>query len=282
MWEKRSRILFLTGLGFSGLIMSQIVAYALHLLLGLEIKHNLIQFCASTASIYGLDGVEYAFDIVVFYTLLLTVGLIVQQQWASWCTYRRLQSKRDERMTAELNGQYGGGGEPILVVACDEPRAFTMNLLNPKVILSTGLIRLLDARELEAVIHHEMYHWKHGDPLKTFVLSLCSSVMGYVPLLRWVHQKYRTVREVLADHYAIEQLGSSIEIGSALLKLLKYRKSETMVFSYVSFADNSINCRIQLILDPQSEIPFKLPLKLILISFHTVLLLGAMFFFATL
>jgi Zn-dependent protease with chaperone function len=68
-----------------------------------------------------------------------------------------------------------------------------MGFLNPKIILSTGLFNLLDKNELEAAIYHELYHKKHRAPLKIFLLSLFASI------LKWFHQKYKIIREVLAD-----------------------------------------------------------------------------------
>ncbi|UUZ82422.1 hypothetical protein LJK88_50060 [Paenibacillus sp. P26] len=52
-----------------------------------------------------------------------------------------------------------------------------------------------------------------------------------------------------------------------------------MPFPNVSFADTSINYRIRLILNPEAEIPLKLPLTPTMISIQALLFLGAMFCF---
>ena len=41
-----------------------------------------------------------------------------------------------------------------------------MGFVRPKIVLSTGLMSLLNDDELKAVIYHEMYHKENRDPLK--------------------------------------------------------------------------------------------------------------------
>ncbi|UUZ82423.1 M56 family metallopeptidase [Paenibacillus sp. P26] len=212
MWENRSKTMFISGLALSGLILFQMSMYAMHMLLGWEIKHNLIQFCSRTAAALGLSSLVYGLDMLVLYTILSLILHTGRQSLLSDRAFRSLEAVKNERLTREFNMKYAGGLSHIMVVEQERPMAFTMNLLKPRIILSTGLIRLLDNRELEAVIYHEMYHLKHGDPLKTFLMSLCASVMWYIPLLKWLHQKYKIVREVLADHYAMSRQGSAAEL----------------------------------------------------------------------
>jgi len=59
-----------------------------------------------------------------------------------------------------------------------------------------------------------------------------------------------------------------MDLGSALLKMLKTVNRANMPFSYVSFADASANYRIKYILDPQTEIPLKLPFMLTITSIY--------------
>jgi beta-lactamase regulating signal transducer with metallopeptidase domain len=101
--------------------------------------------------------------------------------------------------------------------------------------------------------------------------------MWYIPILKWFHQKYKIIREVLADHYAINRQGTPMDLGSALLKMLKTVNRANMPFSYVLFADASANYRIKYILDPQTEIPLKLPFMLTITSIYVFLMLCILF-----
>ncbi|MCZ8514492.1 M56 family metallopeptidase [Paenibacillus filicis] len=281
MWENRSKTMFITGLALSGVLLVQMTLYAMHMLLGWEIRHNLIQFCTRTAVAIGWSSLVYALNLLVLYTILSLILRTGRQLLLSGRAYRRLKAAEEVRLSRMLNRRFSGGRDHIMVVEQQRPLAFTMNLLKPKIILSTGLIDLLEPEELEVVVYHEQYHRKHGDPLKTFLMSLGASVLWYIPLLPWLYHKYTIVREVLADHEAMNRLGSSAELGSALLKLLKQGEASSARRPYasVSFADTSINYRIRLILNPEEELPLGLPLTPTMISIQTTLLLGSLFFF---
>jgi beta-lactamase regulating signal transducer with metallopeptidase domain len=277
MSKNRSKAIFITCTFIAGTILFQMGMYVLYVLLGWDPKFNLIQVCHSVARSLGLSSVEYMLDALVFYTVFLSIWKIGKQLFAANKIYKRLAIYRHEQLTQEINRKYNEGNQDFTVISCSAPIAVTMGFLNPKIILSTGLLNLLDKNELEAVIYHELYHKKHRDPLKIFLLSLFASIMWYIPILKWFHQKYKIIREILADHYAINRQGTSVDLGSALLKMLKTVNRANMPFSYVSFADTSVNYRIKYILDPQTEIPLKLPFMLTITSIYVFLMLCILF-----
>ncbi|WP_017437689.1 M56 family metallopeptidase [Saccharococcus caldoxylosilyticus] len=277
MSKNRSRVIFITCTCIAGTILFQMGMYVLYVLLGWDPKFNLIQVCHSVARSLGLSSVEYMLDALVFYTVFLSIWEIGKQLFAANKIDKRLAVYRHEQLTQEINRKYNEGNQDFTVISCSAPIAVTMGFLNPKIILSTGLFNLLDKNELEAVIYHELYHKKHRDPLKIFLLSLFASIMWYIPILKWFHQKYKIIREVLADHYAINRQGTPVDLGSALLKMLKTVNRANMPFSYVSFADTSVNYRIKYILDPQTEIPLKLPFMLTITSIYVFLMLCILF-----
>ena len=124
-------------------------------------------------------------------------------------------------LTNEMNQTYGEGKEDFIVISHPAPMAITMGFMQPKIVISTGLINLLTNDELKAVIAHEMYHKENRDPLKDIFISLCASTIGYIPILKWFNQQYRIIQELLADEFAIEKQETSVHLGSALLKMLK-------------------------------------------------------------
>jgi beta-lactamase regulating signal transducer with metallopeptidase domain len=278
MSKNPSKVIFITCTFIAGTILFQMGMYVLYVLLDWDLKFNLIQVCHSVARSLGLSSVEYMLDALVFYTVFLSIWKIGKQLFVANKIYKRLSVYRHEQLTQEINRKYSEGNQDFTVIACSAPIAVTMGFLNPKIILSTGLLNLLDKNEVEAVIYHELYHKKHRDPLKIFLLSLFASIMWYIPILKWFHQKYKIVREILADNYAINRQGTSVDLGSALLKMLKTGNRANMPFSYVSFTDTSVNYRIKYILDPQTEIPLKLPFMLTVTSIYVFLMLCILFF----
>ena len=88
------------------------------------------------------------------------------------------------------------------------------------------------------------------------------------------------MKELLADEYAIEKQQTSVNLGSALLKMLKVCKHEKMPFVYASFADTSVNYRIDYILNPLKGIQMKLPVKVTLMSVTIFCFICALFIYA--
>jgi len=277
MLENRSKLIFGSCVVIAGVIFFQMGMYALHVLLGWGLDYNVIQFCTSLVRKLGLASVGYVLDVLVFYTIFLSVWITAKQLFLSHKAYQRITVYRHEQLTIEINQQYAAGKHHITVMCHPEPIAFTMGFLKPKIILSTGLLQLLDKTELDAVILHELYHQKHGDPVKTFVLHLLATVMWYLPIINCLMQKYKMIRELLADQYAVNEQGTPTHVGSALLKLLKKGQATPLPFSHVSFADTSINYRIKQLLDPQTNIPLTFPLKQTVISLQMLLLLCGSF-----
>jgi Zn-dependent protease with chaperone function len=278
MWEKRSKVMFGSSVLIAGVLLVQMGMYAMKVLAGWELHFNLVDVCSTLMRKYFIPEFAYVLDAFVFYTLFFLVFTLVRQIVLSTRTYRRLKNDRHEGHCITVNQAFCGSGkeEAILVIEHPAPVAFTMGLWKPRIILSTGLMKLLDHNELKAVIYHEMYHQKHRDPVKTFVLTLFAAVMWYLPILKWFRHQYNIVREVMADHYAVNRLGSGKDLGGALVKMLKYGRTASMPVA-VSFSDTSINYRIRRLLDPDMDIPLRLPFTPTMISVQVLLLLCSLF-----
>lgn len=280
MWTNRSRLIFVSCLLIAGLILTQMGMYALHLLFGRELSFNILQLCNSWLRSLGFLKTSYFLGGLVLYTFAMCLWLLGKQLFLSQHMYRKLL--RDQTNLGSVQPMYKldvPGAADIHLVSSTKPMAFTMGYLKPRIFMTTGLVQLLDKNEIQAVIYHERQHQQSADPLKTLILSLCASVFWYIPLLKWMLHHYKIAREIVADQYAIQQLGSSVELGSALLKLVKRGTVFTMPFTYASFADTSVNYRINQILDPQAKISFKPPITSTLISLQIIVLISILFVF---
>lgn len=280
MWKNRSTFIFSSMLLIAAVLFCQMVMYAMKVLAGWELHFNLVEACSTLMQNYGLSKFIYVLDAYVFCTLISVPFLFVRQMLLSRSAYRKLLGRRNNELTQQMNARFNEGQKRMMIIEHTSPIAFTMGMWSPLVIVSTGLMELLDEDELEAVIHHEAFHQMHRDPLRMFVLSLLASVMWYMPIMRWSKQQYNIIREVLADHYAIQRLGTAAHLGSALLKMLKQGKTSRMPFAYVSFADTSINYRIRQLLEPETDIPMKLPFTPAIVSLQVLLALCLLFFAA--
>lgn len=280
MSKYQSSLLLIVSLVISGIIMLQMSIYMFSSLAGWNMKFNLIAVCHSWLKSLGLSSLKYVLDGLVIYTLVFSLWKIGSQLFQSQRMKRRLQQYKEKKLTTEMNQKYGRGTEEIIVFSYPTPTAFTMGLITPKIILSTGLIHYLSHEELDAVIYHEMYHKDQLDPLKVCLLSLSSSILWYIPIQKWLYHQFNIIQEILADKFAIKKQETSVNISSALLKMIHIGKKEKMPFKYVSFAATSVNYRIESLLNPINGTQMQLPLKIIIKSSIIFSLICGLFIYA--
>jgi Zn-dependent protease with chaperone function len=104
------------------------------------------------------------------------------------------------------------------VVAADEPLALTYRLARPRIMVSTGLIAVLTAAELSAVLAHERCHLRQRDPLRLLAARLLAAYGCYLPITGWLARRLALRRELAADRAAAGFAGRGVLAG-ALLKL---------------------------------------------------------------
>ncbi|HCO78754.1 MULTISPECIES: M56 family metallopeptidase [Bacillus] len=272
MIKMKSSLLFLGGILIGLVIFYQMGYYVLSSFFGWNQAYNLIHVCQSVLEFYGFTPLKYFLDAFVLYTLGFAVFYMTKQVRKYLHFKRNMMMAVDQHATQSLSDNYRN---EIIVFHCHEPLAFAMGMLRPKVYLSTALIDMLDEGEIDAVVYHELHHKYSYDPLKTFAFSMLTKVIWYIPVLKHMRQSYSVFREVIADDYAIQQTGTELGVGQALLKLIKNRTQFQKQTKFaVSFGDRALNLRIQKILNPTYNIPFNVPLIPIVTS--TILMLVLM------
>ncbi|MCG7335670.1 M56 family metallopeptidase [Sporosarcina sp. ACRSM] len=280
MHKRHSTTMFIVTLMISGTILFQMGYYLLSMLAGWNVRFNLVAVCHSWLKMIGLSSLEYVLNALVIYTFLFSIYKIISQWVQASHMKKRFEQYKENKLTSEMNENYSGGQEDFLIFSHPVPLAITMGFKRPKIVLSTGLINLLNEEELKAVITHEMAHKTNRDPLAIFLMTLCAATMWYIPILKWFSQQYGIIKELQADEYAIEQQGTSVHLGSALLKMLKAGQPENMGFTYASFADTSVNYRMNYLLNPLNGFKPKLPMQMTILSLAVFSLISALFIYA--
>lgn len=272
-WSLRSKWMFGFCLMLIGFTLLQMGMYAAHTLFGWEkAAFNVFELCESLIKRYSLLLLSYIMKLAVFGTFVHLMYVTVKQWLGVRAANRKMSVLQHDNLSDELNARYFAGSKAIMVVSHPEPIALTLGFLRPKIILSTGLLNLLDKEELEAVIEHEHFHYRNRDPLMILILQVGATVLWYMPILRWGVEQYKTTRELLADHFALQRRVSEHSLGSALLKLVKYSRGERSVrtFVHASFADHSINYRLMRLLNPESqELSMRCPVLALVLSILT-------------
>ncbi|HTM67807.1 MAG TPA: M56 family metallopeptidase [Candidatus Binatia bacterium] len=108
-------------------------------------------------------------------------------------------------------------------VRCDvvEDRAqyaFSIGLLSPRVIVSTGLVSALTLSELRAVLAHEARHCRRRHPLRAVAWEALRRAFFFLPVLGDVAGHFSLSRELDADRAALLLAGGQRALASAMLK----------------------------------------------------------------
>ncbi|MDR4509112.1 MAG: M56 family metallopeptidase [Candidatus Brocadiaceae bacterium] len=108
---------------------------------------------------------------------------------------------------------------PVLLDDQESMLAFTSGLLKPKVYVSKGLCLYLKPKELFSVIMHEAYHKKDMAPLKVFIVKILCAFNYYLPVNRFLANRYHSFSEKAADDYAISATQEPFELATAMVKI---------------------------------------------------------------
>jgi Peptidase family M48 len=107
-------------------------------------------------------------------------------------------------------------GPDRLVITRDErPTAYTVPAGPGAIIISTGMLRLLSARERRALLAHEAAHLRHRHAGYVLLARLAAAAN---PLLRPLAGQVRLAVELWADQVAASEVGDSRVVAQALAR----------------------------------------------------------------
>jgi heat shock protein HtpX len=124
-------------------------------------------------------------------------------------------------ITANLVQLMNINSPEILVLNLESPIVFTVDerKKKPLIVVSNGLIELLDTEELEACLGHELAHILNRDSAVRKVSSFLRAVTFYNPLGYFVESKIYCEREFLADMVCSRFTKKPEALASALIKI---------------------------------------------------------------
>ena len=167
-----------------------------------------------------VDGVTLVILLLATCGIALGVGSLFRQLLTTLALIRSLVSRRirTPRRVARLAHQLGIEGR-VDVVADPRPFSFCYWFRNPRICLSTSLVRRLDDAELRAVLVHERYHLRHRDPLRVVIARYFAAGLYVVPVVEELASFYALQKEIAADDDAVRHIGVA-PLARALYKLL--------------------------------------------------------------
>ncbi|KZB91789.1 hypothetical protein A2U94_08770 [Bacillus sp. VT 712] len=271
MNKKQSVVLFYASILVAISLLVQMTVY----LIDPHHHLNVFTLCYHAVEHIGWKWAQYVLYGFVVYTLLLVFWKLTRQFWLLYQFYHQIKVSKVSSLTRYI-GKDEDIYQGVVVVNSTRPFALTKGFVKPQIVVSTNLVNLLNKKELEAVLYHEQFHGRNKDPLKIFLLSLCASALWYLPVLKWSNERYKLISELLADRAAIDSLDSTLPIGSALLKLIKYQKQQTS-YAYAPFAETAVNYRIKCLVNPKMTITWNIPKLMMVKSVAVFVLLWSVF-----
>ncbi|MGH2948523.1 MAG: M56 family metallopeptidase [Solirubrobacteraceae bacterium] len=143
---------------------------------------------------------------VALATVALSARAVVRQLRAGWRFERRL------RVLGPLPGVARAH-----VVDQEQPHAFCIGLLRPRIYVSRAALELLGDDERAAVLAHESHHARRRDPLRLLVARALADGLFFLPAVRRLPERYAALAELAADQAATAEPGGRRALASALL-----------------------------------------------------------------
>jgi Zn-dependent protease with chaperone function len=108
---------------------------------------------------------------------------------------------------------------PIDVLPLDQPLAFTVGLLRPRIYIADGMLALLTDEEALAVFCHELAHVQRRDNLWNWAVRLLRDTAWFLP---FSHAGWRLMvhsQDEACDALAVQFTGDPLSLARALVKV---------------------------------------------------------------
>src|SRR2546425_2897828 len=111
----------------------------------------------------------------------------------------------------------------VRIVESDDTLAMAVGGKNRNILLSSGLLKLLEKDEVDTVVAHELMHLKHHDAEFKVFSRVLSRILFFDPFSKFFDPAVHREREYLADEMGGRSTGKPVALASALLKLAHRR-----------------------------------------------------------
>lgn len=280
---KNTKRIYLSAV-VTGLFISLLFALVLlHHIGGISIHWELATLCFAFLEKYILlhRTINLIAVGVTLYSLF-RIGIFLFRQGYQLCKWLFIVDRSTEgKLTRMLKQYFGGEDIRLSVIRSDFFVAVTIGFIRPRIILSSWVVEHFTAAEVEAIVYHEMYHYKNKDTLKLFVIRFFKAGFHFIPIFGILSNRYHLVKELYADQYAMDRMGSEYELCRVLLKLSQLQ-SRKQIESGVMFAtEQTVNYRILQVLEPGTKLPevspFVLGISLMIIISLGILIVSGCF-----
>jgi uncharacterized protein (TIGR03435 family) len=122
-----------------------------------------------------------------------------------------------------------------------------VGLWKPVILLPAGIERYLTARQLEAVLAHEVCHARRRDNLTAAVHMLVETVFWFHPMVWWIGARLVAEREQACDEYVIAETAEPVAYAEGIVTICR-RYVEAPLMSVAGVGGADVRARIDAIL----------------------------------
>ena len=169
--------------------------------------------------------------------LVFALFCLIKLSYRTWQTHRDFSSYPLKKITTQK----------ARVLALDFPYSARVGFWKSELIVTQGLLNLLDQEHLQAVLAHEQAHQEYHDTFWFFWLGWLRSMSSWLPNSENLWSELVFLRELRADKYASGQVDYLLLAESLLLVAEKVNQVAEINFSAsccVALSDNSLNNRL--------------------------------------
>ena len=169
--------------------------------------------------------------------LVFAIFCLIKLSYQTWQTHRDFSSYPLKKITAQR----------ARVLAVDFPYSARVGFWKSELIVTQGLLNLLDQEHLQAVLAHEQAHQEYHDTFWFFWLGWLRSMSSWLPNSENLWSELVFLRELRADKYASGQVDYLLLAESLLLVAEKVNQVAEINFSdscCVALNDHSLNNRL--------------------------------------
>lgn len=148
-------------------------------------------------------------------------------------------------------------GHTARLIASPTPYIAQIGLWQPELIISQGLLQLLDGQHLEVVFVHEQGHYQYRDTFWFFWLGWLRRLTSWLPQTEALWQELLVLRELRADRWAAQRVDPLL-LAEALLSVVSASQVEPDWCAALSSAmvRNRLDERITALLE-ETEVPLQ-------------------------
>ena len=239
-------------LGFGGLLAFLTVSHFFVIVKYFQLLiHDTIYYCQAIAkALYiqlpeDLSRVYVGVLILAVVYTLIKIGVAVFKIYAFNKTLVKT-AIHGTKVLDEISSKLGLINK-VTILDLDKPQAFCFGILKPRIYLSSGLVAIMNDKELEVILRHEKYHLDHKDTLSFLIATLVESLFPFFPVISDFIRVYRTDREVQADTAAVNGQEATRSLLGVLKKLLQYEPRGTAFIAGI-ISEDALEARIHSLL----------------------------------